>query len=125
MLTDKQEKFAQAIAIDGMNYSDAYRHAYSTKNMADKTIWDNASKLKDNTEVAQRIRELKESIVTPKVMSAQKRAEKLTDLAENADDPRVIMQAIDLLNKMSGEYVQKVQAQVESEVTINIELSDD
>jgi phage terminase small subunit len=125
MLTDKQEKFAQAVAIDGMNYSDAYRHAYNTSKMTDKSIWDASSKLRSNAEVAQRILKLKESIVSPKIMSAQKRAERLTNLVEESDDPRVMMQAIDLLNKMTGEYVQKVQAEVSSEVNINIELSDD
>ena len=29
------------------------------------------------------------------------------------------------MNKMQGEYVQKVEADVKSEVTISIELSDD
>jgi hypothetical protein len=62
--------------------------------------------------------------MTPKVMNAQKRREKLTELAES-DDPNVSMKAIDLLNKMDGEYIQKVEADVRQEFTINVELVDE
>ena len=125
MLTPKQEKFAKNIALECMNYSDAYRNAYNCKNMSDKTINDTASKLKDNPEIAERIAELKAQIDSPKIMSVTKRAEKLSELAEGDADPNVVMKAIDLLNKMTGEYVQKVQATVDNDITINIELSDD
>ena len=57
-------------------------------------------------------------------MSAKRRAERLTEFA-NDGDPNVAMKAIDLLNKMTGEYVQKVEAEVTNAVNINIELSDD
>lgn len=126
MLTPKQEKFAQGVALEEMNYSDAYRSAYSVKNMSDKSIWDAASKLASHSEVSQRIKELKESLVTPKIMSAQKRLEWLSEVIqsdnENTNDK---LKAADIMNKMQGEYVQKVQAEVTNAVNINIELSDD
>lgn len=125
MLTPKQEKFAKNIALEGMNYSDAYRNAYNCKKMTDKTINDTASKLKDNPDIAQRIAELKREIDSPQIMSAIKRAEKVSKLAEDTEDPNIMLKAIDLLNKMSGEYVQKVQAEVSTELNINIELSDE
>ena len=112
MLTAKQEKFAQAIALENMNKSDAYRSAYDTSKMSDKTINEKASILASQDKVTARISELRSEAITPKVMSAQKRREKLTDIAENSEDPNVAMKAIDLLNKMTGEYVQKVQASV-------------
>ena len=115
MLTPKQEKFAQSIALEEMNQSDAYRSAYSCKKMSDKTIWENASRLMADSKVTARIAELRQETITPKVMSAQKRREKLTNIAENSEDPNVAMKAIDLLNKMTGEYVQKVQASVSYE----------
>lgn len=125
MLTPKQEKFAQSIALEEMNQSDAYRSAYSCAKMSDKTIWENASRLMADSKVTARIAELRQEAITPKVMSAQKRREKLTDIAENSEDPNVAMKAIDLLNKMTGEYVQKVEAAVTNAVNINIELSDE
>lgn len=124
-LTAKQERFAQAIALEEMTQADAYRSAYPNQGMSDKTIHEKASILANNDKVKARIKELRDESMTPKVMSAQKRREKLTDIAENAEDPNVAMKAIDLLNKMTGEYVQKVEAEVKSEVNINIELVDD
>lgn len=123
-LTPKQEKFVKSIVLDGMTYSDAYRSAYNTKRMTDKSINEKASRLKDEVKIRARIKELSAEIDSPKIMSVTKRAEKLSEFAE-CEDPTVAMKAIDLLNKMTGEYIQKVEAEVTREVTINIELSDD
>lgn len=106
-LTAKQEKFAQAVALEDMNQADAYRSAYDTSRMTDESIWVRASELANNVKVAVRIKELREQALTPKVMSAQKRREKLTELAES-EDANVAMKAIDLLNRMDGEYVQRI-----------------
>ena len=124
MLTAKQELFARNIALEDMNYSDAYRSAYNTSGMTDKTVNEKASKLKDSDKIRTRIAELREASVTPKVISRTKREERLSELAVD-EDPNVAMKAIDLLNKMQGVYVQKVEANVDSTVNINIELSDD
>jgi phage terminase small subunit len=124
MLTPKQEQFVKNIVYDGMNYSDAYRNSYNTKGMSDKTVNEKACRLKDQDNIRARIEELRAEIDSPKIMSATRRAEKLSELAES-DDPNVMMKAIDLLNKMTGEYVQKVVADVDTDFTINIELSDD
>lgn len=123
-LTAKQEKFAQAIALEDMSQADAYRSAYDASRMSDETLYVKASELANRDNIAVRIAELRQQAMTPKVMSAQRRREKLTMLA-NDEDPQVAMKAIDLLNKMDGEYVQKVEAEVKNAVNINIELSDD
>lgn len=117
-LTTQQEKFAQAIALEDMNQSDAYRHAYNTSKMTDKSIWEKASELASNVKVSARVQELREKAMTPKVMNAQERREKLTLLAQS-DDPNTAMKAIDLLNKMDGEYVTKVDG------TLNIAKLED
>lgn len=124
MLTPKQEAFVKGIVLDGMNYSDAYRNAYNTKGMSDKTVNEKACRLKDQDNIRTRIEELRTEIDSPKIMTVTRRAEKLSDLAES-EDPNIAMKAIDLLNKMTGEYVQKVAADVDTSYTINIELSDD
>lgn len=123
MLTAKQEQFVKNI-IDGMSQADAYRSAYPNQRMSDKTIWESASKLLKNPKVSARLKELREKIANEKIMNATRRAERLTEFA-NDEDPNVAMKAIDLLNKMTGEYVQKVEAEVTNAVNINIELSDD
>lgn len=126
MLTPKQEKFAQSVALENMNYSDAYRSAYNTERMTDKTVNEKASLLKDEDKIKARIKELREAATTPKVMTAQRRKEWLTEVVNDPKiDIRVRLQASDQLNRMEGEYVQKVEAEVTNAVNINIELSDD
>ena len=126
MLTPKQEKFAQSVALENMNYSDAYRSAYNTDKMSDKTVNEKASLLKNEDKIKARIKELREAATTPKVITAQKRKEWLTEVVNDPKvDIRVRLQASDQLNRMEGEYVQKVEAEVTNAVNINIELSDD
>ena len=125
MLTAKQELFAQNI-IKGMSQADAYRSAYSTKNMADKTIHENASRLANDSKVSARISELRGQLTKETIMSAQERLEWLTEAIQSEDVAiNDKLKAIDIMNKMQGEYVQKVEAEVTNAVNISIELSDD
>lgn len=124
MLTAKQEKFVQGI-IQGMSQADAYRAAYNTEKMADKTIHEKASLLASDDKVRTRLSELREKLVKPTIMTAQKRLEWLTGLIESDDtDTNAKLKAVDIMNKMQGEYVQKVEANVTNEVNINVELVD-
>lgn len=143
MLTSKQEKFVQGI-ITGMSQADAYRSAYNTAKMSDKSIHENASRLANDSKVTARINELRGQISKASIMTAQERLEYLTrvvrgeekeievhiveDMKVEVPVPTSIktrIDAIDKMNKMTGEYVQKVQAEVTNAVSINIELSDD
>lgn len=123
MLTAKQEIFAQNL-VKGMSQADAYRSAYNTKNMSDKTIHEAASRLVADSKVSARLFELRNTIAQEAIMSAQKRLEWLTEVVKGDNDVNAKLKAIDLMNKMQGEYVQKIEADVKSEVTINIELED-
>jgi phage terminase small subunit len=125
MLTPKQEAFVQNI-IQGMSQADAYRSAYSSKNMSDNAVYREASLLMDNPKVAQRLKELRDKLAKPSIMSAQERLEWLTQLIKSkAESTTDKLRAADIMNKMQGEYVQKVEADLKSAVNINIELSDD
>ena len=68
MLTFKQESFAQVI-VDGLNQSDAYRHAYNASNMKPETIWQRASEVMEHGQVAVRIQELRSQITAGKAWS--------------------------------------------------------
>ena len=125
MLTAKQEKFVQNI-IDGMSQADAYRNSYDVKKMSDKTVWEKASRLMSDDKVRTRVQELRDQLANEKIMTAQERLEWLTKLIKSDEEPtNDKLKAIDIMNKMQGEYVQKVEAEVTREVVINIELSDD
>ena len=121
MLTAKQEQFVQNI-IQGMSQADAYRSAYPDTKMSDKTIHEAASRLMSNNKVVARLSELRGELAKPTIMSAQKRLEWLTEVINSKEDINAKLKAVDLMNKMQGEYVQKIEADVRSEVNINIEL---
>jgi phage terminase small subunit len=125
MLTAKQEQFVQNL-IQGMTQADAYRSAYDTKRMSDNAIYREASLLVENPKVSQRLNELREQLATPAIMSAQERLEWLTRLIKSDDESTGDkLKAADIMNKMTGEYVQKVEAEVKNAVNIVVELSDD
>ena len=125
MLTPKQELFVQGI-IKGMTQADAYRSAYNAKNMTDKSIHETASKLMADSKIASRVKELRDQISQNNIMTAQQRLEWLTALINNVEESTTDkLKAIDIMNKMQGEYIQRVAADVETDFTINIELSDD
>ena len=125
MLTPKQEQFVQNI-IQGMTQADAYRSAYSCKNMTDNSIYVNASKLVADAKVAQRLKELREQLAKPSIMSAQERLEWLTELIKSDEESTSDkLRAADIMNKMQGEYVQKVETEFKNAVNIDIKLVDD
>jgi phage terminase small subunit len=125
MLTAKQEAFCQNI-IQGMSQADAYRSAYPNQKMSDKTIHEKASLLASNDKVVARVKELRDKLANEKIMTAQERMEWLTRLVMSAEASNTDkLKALDILNKMDGEYVQKIAAEVQTETTINIELVDD
>lgn len=61
-LTPKREKFCQCI-VAGFNQSDAYRKAFNSKNMMDKTIHERASVLMKHDKIKARIAELMAPVV--------------------------------------------------------------
>lgn len=143
MLTVKQEKFIQNI-IKGMSQREAYKDAYDAENMSDAVIDTEACLLMKNPKVAKRYEELIEAMAKPTIMTAQERLEYLTEVIKGIQGEKIIevvdgevieytaptsmknkLSAIDLMNKMQGEYVTKVEADVNSEVNITIELSDE
>lgn len=143
MLTAKQEKFCQSI-IEGMSQADAYRSAYSTKKMSNKTIQECASRLMNDRNITARVAELRDQLAKPTIMSAQERLEWLTKVINGEIGEKILqviegeevevevptslknkISAMDTMNKMTGEYVQKVVADVDTSFNIKIELSDD
>lgn len=125
MLTEKQEAFVRNI-IEGMNQADAYRSAYPNNKMSDKSVWETASKLMKNPKVVSRLKELRDIAAKPSIMTAQQRKEWLTNVINDPNvDINARLKASDQLNRMDGEYVQKVEANVTNEVSIMVELVDE
>ena len=109
MLTAKQEQFVKNI-IEGMNQADAYRSAYPKQRMSDKSVWETASKLMKNPKVVSRLTELRNELAKPSIMTAQQRLEWLTAIITSAEETTTDkLRAADIMNKMTGEYVTKVE----------------
>ena len=125
MLTAKQEEFAKGIA-EGMTQADAYRSAYNAKRMTDKSIIEKASELAKNVNITERVKELRDMAAKSTIMTAQRRKEWLTEVINDPEvDINARLKASDQLNRMDGEYTQKIEASVTNAVNICIELSED
>lgn len=122
MLTPKQDKFARCVA-EGMTQADAYRNAYNVANMLDETVYNEAYKLAKNPDIATRIKELRNDLDDEAIMSARDRAIKLSEMA-NGENPDIALRAMEMLNKMTGKYTQKVEASVAQEIEVNITVDD-
>ena len=135
MLTTKQETFAQNI-IMGMSQAEAYRNAYNTKKMSDKTVWENASRLMNNSKVIARVEELRSQVAKTAIMTAEERLKFLTKIINGEENEIVLevdsdgkqvemkmppslktkLSAIDIMNKMQGEYVTKVVGNMDAKL---------
>lgn len=119
LTNQRREKFVQNI-VSGMTQRQAYLDAFpNAANWQPKSVDEAACTLFHMQEVAARYQELQSYVAMSAVLSRQGRMLILTDIAEDEDlPPKNRMQAIDLLNKMDGEYVKKIEA------TITTPLSD-
>ena len=113
-MTERQKKFAEYYAQCGNTVQSAIKAGYS-ENYANT----NACKLLENDRVADYIRTLTEDAQTARIMTARERQAILSNIAkdkQNELSDRI--RAIDTLNKMTGEYTQKVS--IDGDVGVKI-----
>ncbi len=104
-LNMRQRKFAEYYAQSGNASESARRAGYSAK-----YINSNVQKLLQNTAISEYIKELTEKAKDERILTAKDRQVMLSDIARNKYsevDERI--KAIDVLNKMTGEYMNKVE----------------
>ena len=127
MLTAKQEKFVQNL-VKGMSQREAYKNSYDAKNMKDEVIDNKASDLFKKGEIRVRYEELLDKSMDEAIMTAKERKKWLTDVVKGAitnvthdsngneyeNEPYISdkLKAIDILNKMSGEYTTKIEGDI-------------
>ena len=133
-LTSKQEKFVQNL-LKGLSQTDAYKKAYNTSKMKEKTIIEKASVLANKDNIRTRYEELNKRAEDKAIMSAIERKKWLTKVI-NCDvkvkqeydneikeyEPYMSdrLEAIDMLNKMDGVYVTKLNG----DINVNKKLED-
>lgn len=113
-MTERQKKFAEYYAQCGNAAQSAIQAGYSKKYANT-----NASKLLQNTTITEYIKQLTEDAQTARIMTACERQALLSDIAkdkQNELSDRI--RAIDTLNKMTGEYTQKVS--IDGDVGVKI-----
>ena len=136
MLTIKQEKFIQYI-VQGMSQREAYKNSYNANNMKDSTIDKKASELFQKGEIRGRYEELLKKIEDKTIMTAEERQIWLSKVVkgdikitrEYDDEIKEYepymsdrLKAMDILNKMSGEYTQKIELENEKPFEVNIKV---
>ena len=124
-LTVKQNEFVIEIA-GGASQTSAYRSAYNTQNMSQKTIWEEASRLRRHPKVAARIIELEAEKEARQRMQALSREGRVPqELAKIAfgDGPATgKLKALEMLGKHIGPFTPKEAPEGECEEEIKIEM---
>ena len=128
MLTAKQEKYVQNL-VKGLSQREAYRKAYpSSLKWKDNIVDSKASNLFKNGKVLARYNELIDKADDEAIMSAKERMIWLTNVINgnvtnttydsngNAYNNEAYisdkLKAVDVLNKMSGEYITKLEGNI-------------
>jgi hypothetical protein len=125
MLTVKEEKYVQNL-LKGMSQREAYKNSYNASNMKDKTIDERACVLFKKDKIKTRYHELIEKTAKKTIISVQERKELLTKIAIGEEyetcssndgelyttPPKIEarMKALDILNKMDGQYIQEIKS---------------
>ena len=120
-LSSKQRRFCELIVFEKLTAVDAYVNAGYSKNSAYK----NASHLRKKREIADYIKKLQDEITESYILSARERMKILSEMAKNADTMKDVRGAIDILNKMTGEYTQKHDINVAGRVIIGLPKRDE
>ena len=129
-LTGKQTLFVQGI-LKGLSQSDAYRSAYNCTNMANNSVWREASVLFANPKVSARIKagqRRQEEAAVHTVLSLRHHVEReLYALSTKADTDQARLRAFELLGKTEkcGIFVERTadvtETMTEEELLIELE----
>ena len=104
-LNARQKAFCEYYVASGNATESAIKAGYS-----EKYTNKNVSKIRQNTAVQEYIKELQEKAKTSRIMTAVERREFLTEVIKNGNEKvQDRLKALDILNKMTGEYIQKVE----------------
>lgn len=144
-LTDKQESFAQAVA-SGSDQSSAYRQAYNSDGMTDKSVWEKASELRKHVKVSERIKELQaqneqQEIITRagimkdleciKEQAKQAVSKPILDANGNvvgvqhdSGAARSVLQALDQEAKIIGAYTERRELELTGTIQTTLTLED-
>lgn len=106
----RQRKFAEYYAQSGNTVQSAIKAGYSESYAKSR-----AHEMLENVGVAEYIKKLSEQAQNDRIMTAKERQALLSGIAkDNKNLPADRIRAVDTLNKMTGEYTTKIQAEVKA-----------
>lgn len=122
-LTKRQKEYAKRRA-QGETYAKAYKGAGYSNRQSDKTAERNAYALEHESgetsnKILARIADLQRRAEAGGILKREQRQQLLSDLAMDEDGARADrIRAVDLLNKMSGDYTERVIYEGNAHVSI-------
>lgn len=120
-LTQKQKRYCRERAA-GKSQRQAYQAAYDAENMLDKTCREEACRLEMKPEVKAELNRLTALAESGAILTRQQRMSILSEMAYDQtrrDDSR--QRALDMLNRMTGDYTDRVITEVTASVDLSIE----
>ena len=123
-LNNKQKVFCREYVKNGNNGTQAYMKAYP--DASEESARRLASQLLTNIDIQNYIKELQDKAESKDIMTTIQKKEFLTNMIlKDAEANRTDkLKALDILNKMDGDYVTKIEADVELS-DIRVELRDE
>ena len=104
-LNARQKSFCEFYVASGNATESAIKAGYK-----EKTSRVTASKMLTKANIKKYIKELQEKTKTSRIMTAIERREFLTEVIKNGNEKvQDRLKALDILNKMDGEYIEKMQ----------------
>ena len=111
-MNERQKRFAEYYAQSGNAEQAAIAAGYS-----EKYARGNAYKLVAISGISKYIKELTEKAQEARIMSVSERRALLSDIARNENEKtQDRVKAIDTLNKMTGEYITKIEGNISAEI---------
>lgn len=108
-VNERQKKFAEFYAQSGNAAQSARKAGYSDSYAEHRT-----DEMLKNVEISNYIREITEKAKDERIMTAKDRQVMLSDIArDDSHKAADRVKAIDTLNKMTGEYVTKIEGSVD------------
>lgn len=129
-LTNKQTKFANLVAEEGMSNTQAYIIAYNpSKNAKQKSIHEMACRVFANIKVQSRIKVIQRRMDEDRLTRAVRREEyvlkRLTEEADNADNASSRIRALELLGKTVSMFSDKVEMETKQTDRTSEEIEQD
>lgn len=104
-LNARQKAFCEFYVASGNATESAIKAGYR-----EQTARVTASKILTKANIQEYVKELQEKAKTSRIMTAIERREFLTELIKNRNEKAADrLKALDILNKMDGEYMEKIQ----------------